>query len=375
MVTAPVETPRRGPPCGATLPSVRPQLTPAVRRLWRDRETLQLGRSRGAVVLAGVDAAARAVLGLLDGTRDEAALVAAASAAGSPPPQTARVLALLADAGVHDDAADPSPPCATDRSEREQRAADRAALRLVRGPTSTAALRRRAGSGVVVVGAGRVGAAVAGLLAAAGVGAVQVVDDGLVRPADCGPGGIPLSEVGRRRDAAATALLGSGVRTGRLLTPDLVLLAPPAGEPLPEPPRQVPHLVAEARDGVGVVGPLVRPGLSACLRCLDLARSDRDPDWPALAVQLATASGAALACDSALALAVAAQAALQAVSLLDDGGLPAAVGGTLELTPPDWRWRRRSWQLHPGCDCHGYAAAPASAVAARPAAAQATLEA
>jgi bacteriocin biosynthesis cyclodehydratase domain-containing protein len=149
-----------------------------------------------------------------------------------------------------------------------------------------------------------------------------------------------------------------------------VLLAPAAGDPLPEPPR-LPHLVAEVREDVGVVGPFVQPGRTACLRCLDLTRTDRDPDWPVVALQLAAGTGGAVACDSALALAVAAQATVQALTLLDGDDLPAAAGGTLELTLPDWRWRRRSWQLHPDCDCH----APFRAVTGRGRAAQATLEA
>jgi hypothetical protein len=52
-----------------------------------------------------------------------------------------------------------------------------------------------------------------------------------------------------------------------------------------------------------------------------------------------------------LAVAVAAQTALQALGFLDGPGLPSAAGGTLELALPDARWRRRSWQLHPDCDC------------------------
>ena len=48
----------------------------------------------------------------------------------------------------------------------------------------------------------------------------------------------------------------------------------------------VPHLPVRVRDGTGVVGPLVIPGLSSCLMCADLHRTDRDPAWPALAAQL-----------------------------------------------------------------------------------------
>lgn len=46
------------------------------------------------------------------------------------------------------------------------------------------------------------------------------------------------------------------------------------------------HLPVRVRDGTGLVGPLVIPGVTSCLRCADLHRSDRDPAWPAIAAQL-----------------------------------------------------------------------------------------
>lgn len=48
-----------------------------------------------------------------------------------------------------------------------------------------------------------------------------------------------------------------------------------------------PHLALVAT-GAGVdVGPVVIPGASACLHCLDLHRRDRDGAWPIIALQLA----------------------------------------------------------------------------------------
>lgn len=329
---------------------MRPLITPAARRLWRDRETLQLGRSPGrAVVLAGVDGVARAVLALLDGTRDRERLLTDADALGSPPARTEQVLALLEQAGLIDDAAGNRTAIAG-RAERDRFAPDLGSLRLVRGPQSDEAVRRRLAALVVVEGAGRVGATVAALLAAAGVGAVEVVDDGITRPEDCGVGGLPPSAVGTPRGEAARTLL-PGEPSARTRLPELVVLTPAPGVPLGEAPRLVPHLLAEVRGEVGVVGPLVSPGSSACLRCLDLTRADRDPDWPLIALQLGEPVRGVQPCDSGLALAVAAQTALQALAFLDAASLPATVGGTLELVLPDWRWRRRSWQLHPDCGC------------------------
>lgn len=344
---------------------MRPVLTPAIRRLWRDPETLQLGQPPGrAVVLAGIDSVVRVVLGLLDGTRDRPAVVRAAATAGCPRLRTEALLGLLEGAGVLDDAAaDRSALAGLSRAERDRLAADLGSLRLVRGDDGLEAVRRRRHARVLVDGAGRVGATVAGLLAGAGVGAVAVIDDGITRPEDCVVGGLPAAAIGRRRDEAAAELVAAiapsaagaagGVArsaTAAVTLPDLVVLAPAGGLPASEPPRLVPHLLAEVRGGAGVVGPLVQPGTSACLRCLDLARVDQDPGWPALALQLDTVGPGVAPCDGALALAVAAQTALQVLALID-GAAPATLGGTLELVLPDWRWRRRSWQLHPDCDC------------------------
>ena len=336
---------------------MRPVLSPAVRRLWRDPETLQLGRGPGtAVVLAGLDPAARAVLALLDGTRDLAAVRDAAVAGGCPPDRTDALLALLREAGLVVDAAERWPehlPVA----DRDRLGADVASLSLLHAGAGLAALHRRDAAAVVVLGAGRVGAPVAALLAAAGVGTVDVVDDGTARARDLAVGGLGPADVGRRRGAAARDRLlarAPAARPGPVARPDLVVLAPVGHhddvDAVLLQRDGVPHLLAEVRDTVGVVGPLVLPGRSACLRCLDLVRTDRDPGWPAVAAQLSAPGRSAPACDGALAAAVAAQAALQVLALLD-GGAPATVDGSLELALPGWRWRRRSWVPHPACDC------------------------
>jgi hypothetical protein len=337
---------------------VRPMLTPSLRRLWRDRETLQLGRAPGrAVVLAGLDDGARTVLTLLDGTRDDRQLLDDAASHGCPPDRTTALLDLLDDAGALADASSPAPAAGSDRRERERLSAETAALALLRGRAAPEALGRRRSARVRVVGAGRVGSAVAALLACAGVGAVDVDDTGLTRPHDTGPCGPDLADVGRSRGQAARERLAASAPSVDL-TPGavhLVLLAPADGAWADEHrdvlAGGVAHLLAEVRDTVGVVGPLVLPGSSACLRCLELSRTDRDPDWPALSAQLSQPPRAPAACDGVLAAAVAAQAAAQALAALEGAARPAAVGATLEMALPDWRWRRRSWAVHPDCGC------------------------
>jgi hypothetical protein len=118
---------------------------------------------------------------------------------------------------------------------------------------------------------------------------------------------------------------------------------------------RVPHLAAHAIEAIGVVGPLVVPGFSACLRCCDLTRAERDPAWPLILAQLPGHPAGPLGCDSVLATAVTAQATAQALAFIDRGfQAVAATNGTLELVLPDWQWRRRTWQAHPRCDCGTY---------------------
>lgn len=339
---------------------MRPVLSPAARRLWRDPETLQLGQAPGrSAVLCGLDPLTRQALGLMDGTRDRAQVLAAAAAVGCPPSRTSDLLDLLAGAGLLEDAgADLGPLVSLERAERERLAADLASLALVRGDGGLPAAAHRADARVLVIGAGRVGAPLAGLLAAAGVGSVDVLDEVAGTPQDTGVGGAGLADVGRSRgQVARERLLGCAPSTtaGPLAQVDLVVVAPARPEQLEDArrllPTGTPHLLAEVRDTVGVVGPLVLPGRTACLHCLDLTRSDLDPHWPVLAAQLSQPSRARNACDGPLALSVAAQAAMQCLALLDGTTDPAALGGTLELALPDWRWRRRSWPVHPDCGC------------------------
>jgi len=339
---------------------VRPVLTPAARRLWRDPATLQLGHGTArAAVLAGVEPGTRAALALLDGTRNREQLLAAGSSVGCAPDRMTALLDLLGQAGLLDDASDDRTVLqGLTPAERERLAADLGSLALVRGDGGLPAARHRRSTRVLVVGAGRVGAPLAAMLGAAGVGAVDVVDEGTTRPEDTGVGGLELADVGRSRGEAARERLrraAPSVGCSPVAKADLVVLAPGRPEQLEDARRLVdigtPHLLAQIRGTVGVVGPLVLPGRSACLTCLDLTRTDLDPQWPSLAAQLASPSRSRDACDGPLAVMVAAQAVQQVLALVDGTIDPAAVGGTLEIALPDWRWRRRSWPLHEACGC------------------------
>ncbi len=278
---------------------------------------------RRAVAISGMSHASD-VIRLLDGSRDRAGVLAEAGRRGVPAVVAERVLTVLAAAGVLIDYPAQllrSVPADLRRRLRPVLAA--AALGSQDADGGARLLARRSATTVTVSGAGLVAESLADLLTRSGLAARrgQLADGG---EADL------LVLVGHQSPSQTTELL----RLSR------------------------PHLSVTASEGIGVVGPLVRPGSTACLRCLDLTRAERDPAWPLILAQLSRCSADPPACDPVLAAAVAAQAGAVVVAFADGGVLAqAAVNGTLELLAPGWQWRRRSWRPHPACCCGASAAA------------------
>ncbi len=170
-------------------------------------------------------------------------------------------------------------------------------------------------------------------------------------------GGGPLA------DAVTAALVTAEVGTvylaaaapTRRRAPDLVVLA----DALVAAPEVLtglldagtPHLPVRLRDGKGLVGPLVLPGRTSCLRCLELYRAARDPCWPLIAAQLLDRPGtASLACAAATA-ALGAEQALAALDAAMGGAPPPVVETVLELDTCRGVLRRRHVPFHPACSC------------------------
>ena len=346
---------------------MRPVLKPALRRLWRDSSTLQLGMDpRHAVVVSGVGAADRDLLSLLDGTRDVEAVIAEAGRRGQSAQRAAALIDLLRDAAVLDHAELGAP----DGALTGRLGPDRLSLSLCQpapgGATAALATRRRAT--VEVLGAGRVGTTFAALLAAAGVGRVAVDDPALIRQTDLAPGGLRTVGVHHRRGDAANALVNA-VRTaeaarGNGASRSLVVLAPSGAVLPPEWLARVrarPHLLVMVRETTAAIGPLVLPGTAACLRCLELARAARYPVWPVLAAQLVGEARTVEPCDVTLASAAAALAAMHALAWIDDPDtVSPLVGGVVEVGLTDLSVRRRTVVAHPDCGCSPGSAALAS---------------
>jgi bacteriocin biosynthesis cyclodehydratase domain-containing protein len=322
---------------------MRPALKSGLLPVWRDRDTLQIGIDpRRAIALSGMGRAAF-LIGLLDGSRERDQVIAAAAGRGIPAEATERVLTLLAAAGALDDfpagtlQALPAPL-------RTRLAAELATASLAHrdGDGGARALARRRAAMVRIEGDRRIGRAVARILSSSGVGQVQFVR----APTGSAATGRPTAGKAAGRPAPRSA--------GPPSRPDLVILV---GRQASELAAQlagdrVPHLAVMAGEAIGIVGPMVVPGQTACLRCLDYVRSGNDPAWPLILAQLGRRRPEPPACDAVLAATVAAQAAAQAMTAIEQAPIASpAANGTLELVLPDWRWRRRTWPPHPACPC------------------------
>jgi len=351
------------------IPVVRPRLKDGITPLWRDGATIQVGLdAQRATVVGDVTHRTASVLGLLDGTRTRDDITAEAGRGGT------FLLETLEESGLVEDAAAPLVALLPDLDDdaRSRCRPEIAALALACGPTDHAAsvFAQRRERRVLVHGAGRVGTAVAHLLAAAGIGRVTVEDTGRVTPSDVCPGAASVADVGLRRGAAATALtvraLPPALGVG---SPDVVVLCP--DRPVtPDPEVAVGFLDGGAavlpvvlRESTAIVGPLSVPAqldVGGCPRCVERHRAERDPSWPTVSRQLRR-SGVPGPAGATVVWATAALAVTQVLDLLDrqaggrspddPDGPVACLGASLELAPPAWTWRRRWWGPHPACTC------------------------
>ncbi|WP_299035787.1 hypothetical protein [uncultured Pseudokineococcus sp.] len=354
------------------------RIHPTLRRCWRDVGRVQLGADPAhARVLDGLGAADEALLDDLVHGVPEEGLAARAADRGVSADAASHLVGLLAAAGALEPASAPGA-----RAAARATAAEARAQALVHGVGGWDVLARRALRRVVVEGRGRVPDAVRTGLEEAGTGVVDLRATG-----GGGPGA----------GAAGTSAAGEA---------DLVVLvadgAPPPARAAQLLRADADHLAVVLRERSAVVGPLVVPGRTACLRCLDLHRADRDPEWPRVAAQLAHPVAGGGRPDVVLLRLTTALVVAQALAHLDaapppshaaahgrapDRGAPARRGGrptapapatpapratggrgttragggstttaaargrTWELALPDGLPVGREWHPHPACGC------------------------
>ncbi|MEU6478326.1 TOMM precursor leader peptide-binding protein [Streptomyces sp. NPDC047017] len=357
---------------------MHPMVKPALRRGWRDLNTVQFGMTPAhALTLGPVDTATGSFLDLLNGTRGLPLLREEGHRMDLPEGHVDRLVRRLGRAGLLDDARGGGAAARALRGRKEvmdRLAPDLASLSLVVREPGEAIdrLAARRAARVQVRGAGRVGAVLAALLSGAGVGEVEVRDGGCVEPWDVAPGGLEAEAVGGRRDAAARqavrraapdrpARRGPGTsgeehepgHTLVVIAPrdDLAVHAPDPAAAAPLIASGTPHLYAGVVEATGVVGPLVLPGRTSCAECLHLRRTDRDETWPRLVAQWKSGGRRTVRpCDLALATTVAGLAAAHALAFLD-GLSPSSAGARWEVSTPGLNWHGRPLRPHPDCPC------------------------
>ncbi|HEU0192530.1 MAG TPA: cyclodehydratase [Mycobacterium sp.] len=241
-------------------------------------------------------------------------------------------------------------------------------LRSMQSPVGIAALQRQAARDGLV-DAGELAALINGLVDA-GV-ATRDADRAATRPLRRRSRAASIRVHGRGplSDLLVDALHCSGARIRHSKAPhaavsaagtDLVVLS----DCLVTDPRMVrdlhsagvAHLPVRLRDGTGLVGPLVIPGLTSCLCCADLHRRDRDAAWPAVAAQLRDTVAHA---DRATVLATVALAISQINRVIAavrgmpeaDRRPPPTLNATLEFDVTTGSIVTRHWDRHPLCGC------------------------
>jgi bacteriocin biosynthesis cyclodehydratase domain-containing protein len=387
-------------------------LLPGLCRLWRDETAVQLGTDPSrAIVIELPDPAAARVLDLLDGTRTERAVLRDAVALGVPRDVTSAMISALRSANVligteslipssmpetvrrrllaeataiamggrtveipgieahdgHTTAPDPDrrdggrPALPPEPNLSGAPAAERNPLDAIRSGRKVApaeAIRRRAAASVQVTGGSRLVVPIASTLARSGVGHVDPAVSGRVGIHDDAIGGLTPADTDRPRGTAASeAVLRAAPFTDtRALRVGGASFVVQVGQGVPAElaafayaRKSLAHLLIEERDDTVLIGPLVPPEGSPCLRCLDLHRRDRDPAWPTLVAQLATSIDAAPTISTATTLIAVGVAVAQVLAYLDGDDAPT-IGASIEVGPPS-TLRRRSWAPHPRCDC------------------------
>ncbi|WDV54390.1 TOMM precursor leader peptide-binding protein [Streptomyces coeruleorubidus] len=358
---------------------MHPMVKPALRRGWRDLNTVQFGMTPAhAMTLGPMDLATGSFLDLLNGTRGLELLREEGRRMDLPDGHVDGLVRRLARAGLLDDARGGGPAADALRQKKEvldRLRPDLASLSLTTSAPGDAMrqLAARRSLRVQVRGAGRVGAVLASLLSGAGVGEVDVRDGGRVEPWDVAPGGLPAQAVGDRRDESARQAVRRAApdrpprRAAAQASPEdgdlgfsLVIVAPrddvaahapdaSTAEPLMS--SGTPHLYAGVVEGTGVVGPLVLPGETGCAGCLHESRTDLDPTWPRLVAQWRSGRQRQVRpCDLTLATTVAGLAAAHALAFLD-GRVPSSAGARWEVSVPDLHWNARPVWAHPACPC------------------------
>lgn len=348
----------------------RLRLAAGVQVIQRDAHRLQIGTDpRRRVILQNPPDRAAEVLTSLDGLEPVARVL---DRMGAEPALWRELLAELLEAGMLGQV--DGPAAAGGMLGHD---ADRAHLTHRYGARQAEVLLgRRADAIVEIRGSGALACALALQLAAAGIGHVAQVPDRPLRQHDLLPP-LPAAAAAAAATAPAPAtapavaaaaaddrsLLAARLRTvservqvQALAGHQRAALVVLAGDGPADAVRaralldqDIAHLATWAGAASAVIGPMVLPGISSCLWCAELTRTDADRQWPLVRQVLQTDPQPPPA---VLAAGGAALATAEVLDLVQGTERPSTVDGTIEWNAAGLP-RRRSWARHPQCHCGG----------------------
>ncbi len=111
--------------------------------------------------------------------------------------------------------------------------------------------------------------------------------------------------------------------------------------------RDVPHLSVVFGDDAVSIGPLVEPGVTACLYCLEHHRRDADGSWAAIAAQLWGRHAAS----ETLLSSIETTARVVRLALARLAGERARTATTVRIAADSGQTTVREWLPHPECGC------------------------
>ncbi len=346
---------------------MRPRIHPYVPIVWRDANTLQVGIPPApSALVVDADMDLFGFIQSLDGRLTTEQLLTLPNC----PIQSQ--LSQIFDALTHAHAlidADSNCPLAPRISQefRERALWQTLAQDLARPScdSGAAAVAARANSYVLVHGANPLAFAITHLLAAAGIGrlvidepehlGVKVRVESII---GLGPDWAQLGQPGLLATRDLAKRFGADVtRPKGLANPDFEVFTswPDVVERDRVNAEQIAHIVITTEGCSATAGPLVVPGVSACLRCVELGQQIHDPAWGHTHLQSqARRTSQQPPCDNLLTSWAAVMAAMSAVAYLErnpDDALGLLVGQRLFATTPGPQISTEALAVQPSCGC------------------------
>jgi hypothetical protein len=300
--------------------------------VWRSDSCLEIGYPPRSIRLDGIDPIQATWLAGLRGDRTLEAALADGAQRGLRPTTMRRLLNAGVSCGLIDDAGG-IPQSLRDASVtvRDMLAGDIASARHIHGAGAHAMsiIDRRRSAEVAVHGEGAVADALVLVLTSAGIGSVARSETTH-----------SSSRRHRRRSADRSChVICESAHPDAAADPDAMAL-------------DIPHLALSAAGARAVIGPLVIPGRTSCLRCRELHLADADPTWPRAAVQWAARRSSPVS--AGLAHLAGAWGALHVLALIDSDPQRVqtpVVDGALVIELPHASGTRVPRPPHPLCGC------------------------